>query len=155
MTFAVATSNDPAKGPITFRSQPGETAVIDGGCLTPSEGHGALIEIHKVGYVTIEGFEVRNYKTSEIRVVRVAFAYLATVRISSIELLKREGRQRLSVPTPGSSQRQLDLGWCAGRRNRRSRMHGDSKRERKLRLRSAPRESRTRLGMETAFASLL
>ncbi len=63
--LAVATSGDAAKGPITFRSQPGETAVIDGGCLTPSEGHGALIELHNVSYIKIEGFEVRNYKTDD------------------------------------------------------------------------------------------
>jgi hypothetical protein len=63
--LAVTKSGDAAKGYITFRSQPGETAVLDGGCLTPSEGHGGLIELHNVSYVKIEGFEVRNYKTND------------------------------------------------------------------------------------------
>ena len=65
--LAPTTSGDAAKGYITFKSQPGETAVVDGGCLTPSEGHGALIELHNVSYIKIEGFEVRNYKTSDPR----------------------------------------------------------------------------------------
>ena len=63
--LAVTKSGDAAKGYITFRSQPGQTAVLDGGCLTPSLGHGALIELHNVSYVKIEGFEIRNYKTND------------------------------------------------------------------------------------------
>ena len=65
--LAVTTSGDANRGYITFRSQPGEMAVLDGGCLTPSEGRGALIELHDVSYVKIQGLEVRNYKTDDRR----------------------------------------------------------------------------------------
>lgn len=65
--LALTTSGDATQGYITFRSQPGETAVLDGGCLTPSEGHSSMIELHNVSYVKIEGFEVRNYKTNDRR----------------------------------------------------------------------------------------
>jgi hypothetical protein len=63
--LAVTASGDAVDGYITFRSQPGETAVLDGACLTPSEGHSSLIELHNVSYIKIEGFEIRNYKTSD------------------------------------------------------------------------------------------
>jgi hypothetical protein len=58
-------SSGNAKGNITFRSQPGESAILDGSCLTPDVGSSAMIELHNVSYIKIQGFEVRNYKTAD------------------------------------------------------------------------------------------
>jgi len=61
-----------ASSPITFSSYPGETAVIDGTGLTcctsnpPSSGNETegLINIVNGSYITINGFEIRNFTTS-------------------------------------------------------------------------------------------
>jgi len=61
-----------SSGPITFASYPGQTAVIDGtgvSCCTsnpPSSGNETqgLINIVNQSYVTVNGFEIRNYTTS-------------------------------------------------------------------------------------------
>ncbi len=60
-----------ASEPITFKSYPGQTAVIDGtglSCCTsnpPSSGNETqgLINIVNQSYLTISGFEIRNYST--------------------------------------------------------------------------------------------
>ena len=69
--------NFPASGtasaPIIFESYPGQTAVIDGtsvACCTsnpPSSGNDTqgLITIVNQSYVTISGFEIRNFSTSK------------------------------------------------------------------------------------------
>jgi hypothetical protein len=60
-----------AKGFIVFRSQPGEKAIIDGGCLTVPEGGprtgSALVSMTDASYVRIEGLEIRNYRTDDRR----------------------------------------------------------------------------------------
>jgi hypothetical protein len=53
-----------ASAPITFESYPGQTAVIDGTGLSPS-GIQGLINITNQSYLTISGFEIRNYTTSQ------------------------------------------------------------------------------------------
>lgn len=62
--LAVRTSGNATAGYITFRSAPGEKAILDGGCLFPKDGPTAMISLHNVSYVKIEGLEVRNYKTN-------------------------------------------------------------------------------------------
>src|ERR1700733_13282013 len=69
--------NFPASGtasaPITFKSYPGQTAVIDGTdvacCTSDPESSGnetqSLITIVKQSYVTASGFETRNFPTSK------------------------------------------------------------------------------------------
>ena len=52
-----------ATNPITFTNYPGETATIDGTGLAVSGTQG-LINIVNQSYVTINGFEIRNYTTS-------------------------------------------------------------------------------------------
>ena len=52
-----------ASAPITFESYPGQTAVIDGTGLSAS-GIQGLINIIDQSYITISGFEIRNYTTS-------------------------------------------------------------------------------------------
>jgi len=63
--------NFPASGtasaPITFQSYPGQTAVIDGTGVNccGSSGVQGLINIVNQSYLTISGFEIRNYTTSD------------------------------------------------------------------------------------------
>lgn len=61
----VTTSGNAAQGYITFRSQPDETAVLDGSCLTPKIGDSPMIALHNVSYIKVEGLEVANYKTAD------------------------------------------------------------------------------------------
>ena len=62
VVFAI--SGSAAGGPITFQSYPGESAIIDGtGIAALSNPHG-LIHIDSRSYLTISGFEIRNYQTS-------------------------------------------------------------------------------------------
>ncbi|MGA3088479.1 MAG: Ig-like domain repeat protein [Terriglobales bacterium] len=54
--------------PITFQSYPGETAVIDGSnvkCCGASATQGLINIAGNLNYVTISGFEIRNYTTSK------------------------------------------------------------------------------------------
>lgn len=60
----IKSSGNAADGYITFRSFPGETAVLDAEHFTPS-GRSAVLTIHDKSYVRIEGFEIRNYRTAE------------------------------------------------------------------------------------------
>ncbi len=60
-------SGDAAKGYITFRSHPDETAILDGGSLTVPEGRAAMISIQDKSYIRIQGLEIRNYRSSERR----------------------------------------------------------------------------------------
>jgi hypothetical protein len=69
--LAVKVSGSAESGFITFRSQPGEKAVVDGSCLTVAEGGSrggsALVALTNVSYVRIEGLEIRNYRTNDRR----------------------------------------------------------------------------------------
>ncbi|MFZ0436693.1 MAG: DUF1565 domain-containing protein, partial [Candidatus Sulfotelmatobacter sp.] len=53
-----------ASSPITFASYPGQTAVIDGTGLSVTGTQG-LINIVNQSYLTVNGFEIRNYTTSK------------------------------------------------------------------------------------------
>jgi Right handed beta helix region len=52
---------------ITFENYPGENPVIDGTGLTPAATQG-LINIVNLSYLTVSGFEIRNYTTSKAAV---------------------------------------------------------------------------------------
>jgi Right handed beta helix region len=52
-----------ASNPITFASYPGQTATIDGTGLSVTGTQG-LINIINQSYITVNGFEIRNYTTS-------------------------------------------------------------------------------------------
>ena len=59
-------SGNARDGYVTFRSYPGETAILDGERLTP-EGRSAMLGILNKSYVRIQGFEIRNYRTADRR----------------------------------------------------------------------------------------
>jgi hypothetical protein len=63
--LAVKISGNAEQGFITFQSQPGEHAILDGGCLTPPVGESSMVKLTNVSFVRVEGLEIRNYRTSE------------------------------------------------------------------------------------------
>jgi hypothetical protein len=72
-------------GFITFRSFPGETAVLDAGHLAPA-GRQGVLTIHNRSYVRIEGFEIRNFHTAEHHLAPLGIDISGSG--SHIELLK-------------------------------------------------------------------
>jgi hypothetical protein len=72
-------------GFITFRSYPGEIAVLDATRFTP-EGRQGVLTIQDQSYVRIEGFEIRNFRTAEHRLVPLGINVIGSG--SHIELLK-------------------------------------------------------------------
>lgn len=64
-SVTIAVSGSATAGPVTFQSYPGETAIVDGTGLTPSDSNTqGLFNIEDESYVTIQEFEIRNYQTS-------------------------------------------------------------------------------------------
>jgi hypothetical protein len=74
-----------ASGFITFRSHPGETAILHGECLTPPEGRTALLLIQNKSYIRIQGFEIQGYRSDDRR--RTPAAIFIRGSGSHIELL--------------------------------------------------------------------
>jgi hypothetical protein len=81
----IKTSGNAADGFITFRSFPGETAILDAEHFTPS-GRQGVLTIHNQSYVRIEGFEIRNFRTAEHRLAPLGISIMGSG--SHIELLK-------------------------------------------------------------------
>jgi Right handed beta helix region len=81
----VKASGNASEGYITFRSYPGETAVLDAGHFTPAERQ-AVLTIHNRSYVRIEGFEIRNFHTAEHQLAPLGISVMGGG--SHIELLK-------------------------------------------------------------------
>jgi Right handed beta helix region len=82
---SIKTSGNATDGYITFRSYPGETAVLDAEHLSPN-GRSAILTIHNESYVRIEGFEIRNYRTADRRLTPLGISVMGSG--SHIELLK-------------------------------------------------------------------
>jgi Right handed beta helix region len=78
-------SGNATDGYITFRSYPGETAVLDAAHFAP-DGRSSILTIHNQSYVRIEGFELRNYRTAEHRLTPLGISVMGAG--SHIELLK-------------------------------------------------------------------
>ncbi len=78
-------SGNASDGFITFRSYPGETAVLDAEHFSPS-GRQGVLTIHNQSYVRIEGLEIRNFRTAEHRLAPLGIS--VTGSGSHIELLK-------------------------------------------------------------------
>jgi uncharacterized protein DUF1565 len=82
---SVKTSGNATDGFITFRSYPGEKAVLEAEHLTPN-GRSGVLTIHNKSYVRIEGFEIRNFRTAEHRLAPLGIDIMGAG--SHIELLK-------------------------------------------------------------------
>jgi hypothetical protein len=82
---SIKASGNATDGYITFRSYPGETAVLDAEHFTPS-GRQGVLTIHNQSYVRIEGFEIRNFRTAEHRLAPLGISIMGSG--SHIELLK-------------------------------------------------------------------
>jgi hypothetical protein len=78
-------SGNATDGYITLRSYPGETAVLDAEHFAPA-GRSGILTIHSKSYVRIEGFEIRNFRTAEHRLVPLGIDVMGAG--SHIELLK-------------------------------------------------------------------
>ncbi len=61
-TVTIPVSGSATSGYLTFSSYPGELAVIDGARIPNPDG--GLVTVQKPNYVVINGFEIRNFKTS-------------------------------------------------------------------------------------------
>jgi parallel beta helix pectate lyase-like protein len=81
----IKTSGNATDGFITFRSYPGETAILDAEHFTPSS-RSAVLTIHDKSYVRIEGLEIRNFHTAEHRLTPLGISVMGSG--SHIELLK-------------------------------------------------------------------
>jgi Right handed beta helix region len=82
---SINASGNSSDGYITFRSYPGETAILDATRFTPN-ARSAILTIHNQSYVRIEGFEIRNYRTAEHRLTPLGISVMGAG--SHIELLK-------------------------------------------------------------------
>ncbi len=82
---SIKASGNATDGYITFRSYPGETAILDAEHFTPS-GRQGVLTIHNQSYVRIEGFEIRNFRTAEHRLAPLGISVMGSG--SHIELLK-------------------------------------------------------------------
>ena len=61
----ISASGSATAGPITFQTFPGESAIVDGTGLVPSTSSTqGLINITNQSYISIQGFEIRNYQTA-------------------------------------------------------------------------------------------
>jgi hypothetical protein len=82
---SIHASGNASDGYITFRSYPGEIAIMDAGRFTPA-GRTGILTIHNQSYVRIEGFEIRNFRTAEHRLTPLGIDVSGAG--SHIELLK-------------------------------------------------------------------
>lgn len=60
----ISVSGSAAGGYITFQSYPGEKAILDGSGLTVPDDDTGLFFIRNQSYLTISGFEIRNYQSN-------------------------------------------------------------------------------------------
>jgi hypothetical protein len=60
----IPTSGSAAAGYLTFQNYPGQTPILDGTGLSIPGGQYGLFNIASQSYITIQGFEVRNYKST-------------------------------------------------------------------------------------------
>ena len=82
---SINASGNASDGFITFKSYPGETAILDAEHITPS-GRSGILTIQNKSYVRIEGFEIRNLRTAERRLTPLGISIMGAG--SHIELLK-------------------------------------------------------------------
>ena len=74
---SINNSGNAADGFITFRSYLGEMAILDAAHFTPS-GRSAVLTIQSKSYVRIEGFEIRNFHTTEHRLTPLGISVIGS-----------------------------------------------------------------------------
>lgn len=63
--LVIKNSGNESAGPIIFKNYPGELPILDGSTMTlPSGDSYGLVEGYNISYVTVEGLELRNAKTT-------------------------------------------------------------------------------------------
>ncbi|GAB2721037.1 right-handed parallel beta-helix repeat-containing protein [Paenibacillus thermoaerophilus] len=62
---SIRSSGSAADGYIVFQAYPGERPVIDGSELDLSGGESALVQLRGVSFVVVDGFEIRNLRSSQ------------------------------------------------------------------------------------------
>ncbi|MBZ5595883.1 MAG: right-handed parallel beta-helix repeat-containing protein [Acidobacteriia bacterium] len=80
----VNVSGNARDGYVTLRSYPGETAILDGAHMIPEGRSGMLVILNK-SYIRVQGFEIRNYRTSDRRRTPMGISVIGAG--SHIELL--------------------------------------------------------------------
>jgi len=73
----ISASGNSSDGFITFRSYPGETAILDATRFTPTARSG-IVTIHDQSYVRVQGLEIRNFRTSEHRLTPLGISVTVT-----------------------------------------------------------------------------
>jgi hypothetical protein len=81
----INSSGNSSEGFITFKSYPGETAILDATRFTPTSRSG-ILTIHNQSYISVQGLEIRNFRTAEHRLTPLGIS--VTGAGSHIELLK-------------------------------------------------------------------
>lgn len=83
-------------GPITFQAYPDETPVLDGTGLTVPASENGMIYIKGASYLVVQGFEIRNYRTSTQGVLPVGImvsglAHHVEIRNNRIHHIEHNG----------------------------------------------------------------
>ena len=96
---SVQVSGSQEAGYITFRNYPGETPVLDGSGLPISPEGSAAFSIVDRGYIIVQGFEIRNYRTSGKDLVPMGIS----IRGSAFHIQIRDNRiHHIETNYPGS-----------------------------------------------------
>ncbi len=109
----VPISGNATAGYTTFQSYSRETAIVDGTGLDVPDGQYGLFNIDSQSYLIIQGFEIRNYKTSSTKYVPVGiYIYGAgsNLQILNNHIHNQNERAWLQCKCPG-----LGRVWHAGR----------------------------------------
>ncbi|MCJ8013870.1 right-handed parallel beta-helix repeat-containing protein [Paenibacillus sp. KQZ6P-2] len=94
----ITKSGSADQGPITFTSYDSEQAVIDGTGLSVSGTEG-MIDIADANYITIQGFEIRNYTTTISNVMPVGIYVHGAGGFISLSSNKIHDIKNTSTPT--------------------------------------------------------
>ncbi|MDP9160893.1 MAG: DUF5123 domain-containing protein, partial [Acidobacteriota bacterium] len=70
-TVNIPVSGSATAGYVTFHNYPSQVPIVDGTGLSIPGGQYGLLNISDQSYVTVQGFEIRNYKTTKTNTVPV------------------------------------------------------------------------------------
>nr|WP_275983691.1 right-handed parallel beta-helix repeat-containing protein [Paenibacillus hamazuiensis] len=96
----ITRSGSPEQGPITFSNYASETPVIDGTGLAVS-GIEGIVDIADSSYITVKGFEIRNYTTATSNKMPVGIYVHGSG--SNIQLLGNKVHDIKNTATPSGS----------------------------------------------------